>query len=211
MFTIAMRYCLRVLAVALVLSLAALGSSCARPLLKPPRAELDLQTLLDNAMDDGQVEIPFGEYVLDVGLKIKDKSGLKITAQPGARILVNDVMEDIIALDNCQSARIENLYLRHVKPLDEYECQGACIRADGCGRVTIVNCELNGSGAFGVAASETRDLLVQECFIHHNTYAAIYLYECDGVTVRDNRIVNNAEVLSRLSSDNVLMENNRLK
>jgi parallel beta-helix repeat protein len=196
---------------ALVLAAIMLALGCVRPMFAPTRAAVDLQMLLDRAPDSSRIEIPYGEYVLESGLTLSNRHGLTITARPGTRILVADVMEQIIDLTNSSSIWIENLYLRHVKPLAAYECHGACVNLQNCDRVTIANCELNGCGAFGVAASNCERVMIENCYIHHNTYAGIYLYECDAVTVQNNRIVNNAEVVSQLNVTNLMMSGNRLK
>lgn len=177
----------------------------------PAREKVNIQAYIDAARDGQELVIPYGTYTLEQGLKLTGRRNFTITAQPGTRILVDDVMEDVISIESSDSIRIENLCLRHVEPLKEYECHGACIRFNGCRNVVVENCELNGCGAFGVAADNTDDLLVRGCYIHHNSFTALYLSDCNRVTVVNNRIVDNAELTSEYGTSDLIMEDNQLK
>jgi parallel beta-helix repeat protein len=171
----------------------------------------DLQAMLDTAADGSTVVIPKGKHVLSSGLVLGARKRVTITAEPGTRVFVADVMQHVLDLSTCESIRIENLHLRHVKPLRKYECHGAGIHLDDCRAVTIENCELDGCGAFGVAANYARNLTIRNCFIHHNTFTAVYLYGCETVLVRGNRFKANADRFTQYSVTGFREEENRFE
>ena len=177
----------------------------------PPRKSLDIQAILDDAPNGSILTLDYGEYVFDEGLTLDDKQNLVITAPPGTRILCSDVMEDVLSIDGCDSVRIDNLSLSHVKPLEDYECEGACLRISDCRNMEVLGCELSGCGAFGIAGNAVARLQVKGCFIHHNTFSAFYFDSCEDVLVSGNRIVNNAELITQYSCDRIDLRDNRLK
>ena len=177
----------------------------------PPRKSLDIQAILDDAPNGSILTLDFGEYVFDQSLALVGKKNLTITAPSGTRILCSDVMQDVLSLENCDSIRIENLRLSHLKPLDDYECEGACLRLGDCRDVEVSGCELAGCGAFGISGNDVARLLVKDCYIHDNTFSAFYFDGCRDVLVSGNRIADNAELITQFSCNRIDLRNNRLK
>jgi hypothetical protein len=197
-----------------VLTIACLAGNCLNRRYvhqNPPRKNLDIQTILDDAPDGSILTLDRGEYVFEQGLMLDGKSNLTITAPPGTRILCSDVMADVLSLEGCDSIRIENLTLSHLKPLKEYECDGACLRISDCRDIEVVNCELSGCGAFGIAGDDVARLRANGCYVHHNTFSAFYFNSCEDVLISGNRIVNNTEVVTEYSCDGINLQDNRLK
>jgi polygalacturonase len=178
---------------------------------QPPRRELDLQAVLDAAQDNATLTIPYGEYVVQQGLKLNGRRNVTITASPGTRILAADVMEDVLTLTECESVRIENLHLGHVKPLESYECEGSCLKFTRCRDVRVANCELTGCGAEGVYAFQSERLDIGNCYVHDNTYAGFYFAMCRSVLVHDCRLVHNFDRMSGYSNADIEFRNNTEK
>jgi len=177
----------------------------------PPKRELDIQAAFDAAPNGSILTIDYGEYVLPAGLVVRNRRDLTITAPRGTRIFVDDVMQDVIALENCDSVRIENLHLRHVKPLTEYECEGAVLRMSQCHDMEVANCELDGCGAFGIACDDVNRLNVTNCYIHDNTFTALYFNQCQDALITGNRIAGNADLITQYSCAGIEMRDNQLK
>lgn len=171
---------------------------------KPPRKSLDLQGIVDKARDGSTATIPFGEYRLAKGLVIKNRKNLTLTCRPGTRILVEDTNADVLSIQGSEGIQIENLYLRHTKPLEEYVCHGAVLRIRDSKNVRITNSELNGCGAVGIYADGCQGLQVRNCFIHHNSWCALVLYRSDEIKIHSNVIQDNALLLQ--TSDVGFME-----
>ena len=177
----------------------------------PPRKNLDIQAILDDTPDGSILTLDYGEYVFDQGLTLAGKKNLTISAPLGTRILCSDVMENVLSIENCDSIRIENLRLSHLKPLDDYECEGACLRLGDCRDVEVSGCELAGCGAFGISGNDVARLRVKGCYVHNNTFSAFYFDSCEDVLVSGNRIVDNAEVITQYSCGTIDLHDNRLK
>jgi hypothetical protein len=126
----------------------------------PPRKKLDIQVILDAAPNGSVLTLDYGDYVLTTGLTVSNKHNLTITAPKGTLIMVDDVMQDVLSLEACDSVQIVNLHMRHVKPLGEYNCEGAVIRMDQCSSMEVKNCELDGCGAIAVAGGTPGDRLL---------------------------------------------------
>ncbi|TET36736.1 MAG: right-handed parallel beta-helix repeat-containing protein [Planctomycetota bacterium] len=168
---------------------------------EPPK---DLQELINNTPDGGIVRIPRYEYILKNGLKISGRNNLTIECEEGARILVDDIYEDVIQISNSENIRIENAYLRHVKPQWHESCQGSVVFITGSRGIKILNCELNGCGRTGLCAYDCKDITLNFCIIQRNSDVAISCEKCDGVkisncTIQDNNDFNCMTKVTRLT------------
>jgi len=195
--------------VSFVTGCATTSSPDSRP--QPQSISLDIQVLVEKARDGSTVKIPSGEYRLPDGITIRGRKGLVLTAEPGTRLLVEDTNADVLSIQQCEGIRIENLYLRHTKPLKKYECHGTVVSLDESRDTKIVNCELNGCGAIGVSAWKSKNVLISNCFIHHNTFNAFYFYGCDDVNIRSNIVEDNGNFIQMYDTQKLEMQNNVLR
>jgi hypothetical protein len=177
----------------------------------PPRKKLDIQAILDAAPNGSVLTLDYGEYVLTAGLTVANKHDLTITAPKGTLVMVDDVMEDVLSLEDCDSVHIVNLHMRHVKPLGEYNCEGAVIRMDQCSNMEVKNCELDGCGAIAVAGDGVKGLQITGCYVHNNTWNAFYLSDCRDALITGNRIIHNLDVLTQYDCERIEMRENQLK
>jgi len=177
----------------------------------PPKKKLDIQAILDTAPDGSVLTLDYGEYVLATGLTVSGKHNLTITGPRGTLILVDDVMQDVLTLETCDSVQIVNLHMRHLKPLGDYNCEGAVIRMDECSNMEVKDCELDGCGAIAVAGNQVKGLRVTGCYIHNNTWNAFYLTDCENALITGNRIVHNFDVLTQYDCDGIELRDNQLK
>ncbi|MBI4833489.1 MAG: right-handed parallel beta-helix repeat-containing protein [Planctomycetes bacterium] len=177
----------------------------------PPKADLNIQRLIDNAKDGDVVDIPYGRYILKEGLKVKNRINLKILCQKGTQIFVDDVNEAIISIENSRDILLENAHLRHLKPLEEYECHGGVVVIRESSKTVISNCDLNGCGAIGVHAEGSNSVTIEHCYIHDNTFTAFYINNCDDVKIRGNIIEDNAGFLNLYKIGNMEMSDNLIQ
>jgi hypothetical protein len=184
-------------------------SRSSRP--EPPWKTLNIQSLIDEASDGSTIKIPFGEYTLSKGLIINGRNNLILTSQPGTRILVEDTNADVLHILKSNGIQVKNLYLRHVKPLEEYNCHGAVIRLENSEDSAIMNCELNGCGAIGVSGWSCGYILVHSCFIHQNTFNAFYFNDCDEVDIQSSVVMNNGNFIQMYNTKSLEMRDNVLR
>ena len=178
---------------------------------KPPRRSLDIQRVLDNARDGSTVTIPFGEYCLSDGLVIRDRKNLIITSQSGTRILVKDVKADVVSILQSEEISINNLHLRHVNPLEEYQCHGAVIRVKDSNDILIRNCELNGCGAIGVSSWSSKNIIIRNCHIHHNTFNAFYFQSCADMKIQSSVAEDNGNFIQMYNTRSLEMRDNVIR
>ena len=178
---------------------------------KVPRRSLDIQKVIDNAQDRSTVTIPFGEYWLTKGLVIKGRKSLVLTSQPGTKILVKDVNADVVSVLQSEEISIKNFHLRHVNPLLEYKCHGVVIRVKDSNDILITNCELDGCGAVGVSSWSSKNILVQNCHVHHNTFNAFYFQSCAGVKIQSSVVEDNGNFIQMYDTSSLEMRDNNIR
>ena len=174
-------------------------------------AQNKLQEMIDKTSDGGIVTIPEGKYVIDEPLRIEGRNGLTIRGKRECKILLTDVWKDVLMVINSNSIKIEGLYLSHLKPLKEYQCNGGVILLNNTKQVLIYNCELEGSGTIGVRGTTIKNLEVSHCYIHDNTFNAFYFNEADEVLIQNCVIENNANLIQSYDLDGFVMSDNLIK
>jgi hypothetical protein len=178
---------------------------------KPPPRSLDIQKVIDNAKARSTVTIGFGEYRLAKGLVIKGRKNLVLTSQPGTRILVKDVNSDVVSILQSEEIVIKNLNLRHVNPLEEYQCHGVVIRVKDSNDIRITNCELDGCGAVAVSSWSSKNILVQNCHVHHNTFNAFYFQSCADVKIQSSVVEDNGNFIQMYDISSLEMRDNVIR
>ena len=162
-----------------------------------------LQETINQARSGTSIQLASGIYITDSAISIVGKTDLFIEGNGEVWIICTDVYENVIDIEDSNSIELSGIRARHEDPLDEYQCQGAVIHAVGSNNVEIYDCELNGSGAMGVSASDCLDLTISGCIIQFNSFTAVYLYGVDGVSITHNRIFDNAGTLEAYDSSDV--------
>jgi hypothetical protein len=172
--------------------------------------QVNLQKLIDKASDGEKVSIPEGVYTITSPLQINKKKNITINCVGECKILLTDLWKEVIEINNSSNITIDNLYLSHLKPSDEYYCQGGVIEIKESEKIIIYNCEIEGSGTIGVKTTNVNGLVVSYCFIHNNTYNAFYFNDSDDILIHNCRIEDNANLMQSYSS-NIEMSDNEIK
>lgn len=173
----------------------------------------NLQALIDQTPDNTTLRIVKGKYIINQGLVIKGRVGLSVIAEPGTAILLTNLEQDVLTIEGSKHISLFNVLMRHHTPLTEYRCEGGVIRIDDSKDITIANSELNGCGAVGVSAQNTQSLTIEHCYIHNNSFNALYLSSVDGLRLWSNVIADNANTLQLYNvtdmqmSDNIITRN----
>ena len=171
----------------------------------------NLQTLIDETPDHQTLRITKGSYIINKGLMIKGRVGLSVIAEPGTMILLTDLDQDVLTIADSKEIRLYNVLLKHVTPLKTYKCHGSVVRIDNAQDITIANSELNGCGAVGISAQKTKNLTIEHCYIHNNTFNALYLSNIQGVNLWSNVIVDNANAMQLYDVSDMQMSDNILE
>lgn len=97
---------------------------------------------------------------------------------------------DALSFKNCQDIKVKNLTAGH-KP-EKGTCAGDVISFETCTGVEIENCDLFGSGAYGITLNDVRKATVRNSIIRECTYGIMTLdgvenVRFDGCSFHDNR------------------------
>ncbi len=172
---------------------------------------VDVQRLIDEAEDNGLVQVPTGRYVLPKGLTVTNRKGLRIVFKKGAAILVDDVTQNVVSIIDSEHISIENAKLGHLTPLAEYECHGNVVDVRDSTNVRIQSCDINGCGAVGVFARGSSGIVVEGSHVHRNTFNAFYLHGCRGVRIERNVVEHNANFMQAYEVDDLQMSHNVIR
>ncbi|MBI9102691.1 MAG: right-handed parallel beta-helix repeat-containing protein [Spirochaetales bacterium] len=176
-----------------------------------PKGTINIQELIDQTPNGGVAFIPYGEYIIDEGLRIVGKSGIILRTDAGTRILLDDTNQDVLAISGSSDVRLENLYLRHLIPREDYACHGSVVSIGYSPNVVIINCELNGCGAIGVSSYESDGLIIRNCYIHSNSFNAFYFNRASNVKIHSSIIENNGNMMQSLYSSGLEMSDNIIR
>ena len=174
----------------------------------PPESDLDLQELIDGTSDGGTVHIPKAKYILVDGLRVHGRENLTIACEPGSQILVDDISADVLEIADSKGIQIRGAFLRHLKPLPEYQCHGDVLKLRNSENVTIENSELDGCGAIGVSIWKSRNVTVKQCLIQNNSFNALYFDSGEKIRIMDCIIQDNANFLQMYRTQDLQLSGN---
>lgn len=175
-----------------------------------PKHSSQLPEMLSKLQPGDSVIFERGVYDLERSLILSDQSDLVLRAEGKVELVLRDLESAVIELRHCERIRIQGLRARHLEPNSEYECEGAVITVRDSQQIAVKDCQLNGCGAAGVYATETRDLVVLNNILFRNTFAAVWLYNSSAL-VQGNRIHSNAAEVITTGECDVTLVGNQVK
>ncbi len=163
-----------------------------------------------NLKSGDTVVLERGNYSLDRGLRMTDLSNITIEGQGRVTVEVNDLDSPVLEIVGCTDVTVKRLRLSHKNPGSEYQCEGAVIEIGNSEKVLIARNHLNGCGAAGVYARQSKMVVVYQNKIFNNTYAGVWLTDAH-VLVHDNDIYDNAAALSTYGKCDITFTENRIR
>ncbi len=117
------------------------------------------------------------------GLTIRGAAGGKI------EVVAEPRYSDVLNFSDCSDIVIENVTFGHT--IEQGHCEGAVLSFDHCRNIRLDALDLYGCGTYGVAASDTADLVLKNCIVRDCSYGIIDLSSCgnaalEGCTLKDN-------------------------
>jgi parallel beta-helix repeat protein len=130
-----------------------------------------------------------GQIHLKAPLKISGKKQLTLLGQRGqSEILVENRFIEVIIIENSSGIVLDGLKLYHQTP---QPCDEGVILLLDSERVSIRNCEIHGSGYYGIFTSaSSRDITIQNNLIHHSTWFGLQIGSTNTI-IRNNNFRNN--------------------
>ena len=151
---------------------------------------------------------------------IKDVSNLVIEAPEGisASVVTQAPYANVLSFRGCSGVVLKNITAGH--KVEKGYCTGGVIMLDGCRDINIDKCSLYGCGTYGITATDSAGITVENTEIYECTYGLVELSGCDGIkfngcTFRDSGMfsmfvldgcngvsVTNSEIKNNNSSEN---------
>lgn len=167
-----------------------------------------LQQTIDSASSGTVIRLEDITCHYTKALQITDKENLTIEGKGNVWIIVDDINDDVIEIHNSLRVFLKNIKARHQTPLNDFRCEGSVVRMSDSKQIWLTDCELNGSGAVGVHLESSTEIIVNQCYIHHNTLAAFWLDGSDGVAIHNNTITDNGSTIYGLNVGDIRMSEN---
>ena len=138
--------------------------------------------------------------------------GLTIRGLGSVELLVEPRMADVLRFENCTNLTLADLTLGHTP--ESGICTGDVLAFTGCSGVSLSGLDLFGCGAYGISASNSSALLMENSTIRECSYGLMDVSGCRGFrflncSMRDcggNSLLN--PVMSELSFENCSFEGN---
>lgn len=175
----------------------------------------DIQEKINGAKDGSCIVITDGEYIINEPIVIQNRQNITISGDKDVWIFGNKVDFQIFILKDSN-----NIILRNIKACHKIDQKngntkitpkrkGSVVDIENCKKVTLKNCELEGCGVYGVYAVNTDILNIFGCYLHHNSWKALGLFNNENVTnavIKDCTIVNNADFIEKEGTISIQFE-----
>lgn len=113
---------------------------------------------------------------------IKNVNSMMIAAEEGAdvNVSIDDPYSAVLMFSNCPNLSLDGLTCGH--NVEPGYCSGAVIRLDSVNNLSIRNCNLFGSGTYGIEALNTYNASIADTDIYECTYGLICCHNCGNFT-----------------------------
>ena len=91
---------------------------------------------------------------------------------------------DVLTFQNCAALTLENLILGHTE--EQGYCSGAVVNLQDCYNASLIGCRLYGCGTYGVTASSSSKLTLENCEVYDCTEGCAELQFTDALFLNSN-------------------------
>lgn len=180
----------------------------------------DFAAALYDCKPGDTIRLKAGTYYSGTPYSLTGKNNITIIGIGKVQLLTPDYFagsdySSVLEITGCENLTIRNIQGCHKRTAAKQKmywgnaCSGPVLKLSRCSNVQILNCELNGCGAFGIEANNVNGLKVRGCHIHSNTFVALFLKNCTGLEIKANRIRNNYYIC-RKEHYSIIMKNNKV-
>ena len=168
-----------------------------------PRSQMSVQESIDFSQPGDTIILEEGIYEVDEALTITDTDGIILQGEGEVWILCSDVYANVISVTNSHNIHIYGIKARHKEWVPEYTCNGSVLYVANATAVEVLDCEFNGCGAFGIYLDYVEGADISYCYLHHNSFSALYFNHSSDIFLTFNRIMDNASFVSALRFGNM--------
>ena len=122
-------------------------------------------------------------------LILRGFTDLTIRGESMVEIISTVEDDEIIAFENCENIRIENLNFYHKVGVDP--CSGGVSNFKACKNVEIVHCFFNGSGIIGLNIQWSENVRVTNSYVYNNSQHALVIHDSEDVVFEDCEFYGN--------------------
>ena len=164
-------------------------------------AQRDLQNILDTINDGNTIYVNDPGFISDHSYELTNKHNIVLVFNSKSEIFCTSRYEDVFNINECSNITIVNGKFKH-KLFQEDMCIGAVFKIVSSANISLLNCDINGSGSIGVYGSKSKELKVTNCFIHDNSSAAFFFnFDCSNIKLLSNTVLNNGPSKDILYAD----------
>lgn len=146
-----------------------------------------LQKLINKAEPGDVIELKAGEYEGTILLRNKNNIELKGSDGGETILFTYDPEATVLVIENCTNITISELTLTHKIDMS---CVAGVISIDSSSEIKISDCDINGSGAYGIIAYDSRDIDIINNEIHGCSYWGIEI-DAEDVEITGNLFYEN--------------------
>ncbi len=148
-----------------------------------------LQEKLINAQEGDVIDIPEGNFNLNVALTVEGINKLTIRGA-GEGFCVQDAKGDNIKLKNCDGVTLRKMNSTWTTGADSTNGNYGYYPVE-CRNVLLEECEVSYCADAGVYVGQSTNVVVRKCYAHHNV-AGIEIENCINSNIYDNLSEENA-------------------
>jgi len=136
-----------------------------------------VEELRDAIGSNRRIVLAEGEYLVN-WIQLWDLNDLVLEGQGTVQLLSEDWDDDILYITNCENVTLKNLYIGHVKEL-ENSCYAGVLYLQNSSGIAIEHCEIYGCGLTGIAAYDCQGLTVTGTVIRDCAWSSVWLNRTD--------------------------------
>lgn len=175
----------------------------------------DLQSAINKMDRGGKLVLKSGTYEIKGTIVIENKDNMVLEGEGEVWLNTKGIDHQVITIKDSKRISLINIKAQHVI-IDEDDNRriddgrdGSVVGVYSSEKLTFENCELVGCGIYGLYAENTGEVIINGCYIHHNSLGALYFLNRAGVTnvyLKGNRISNNADYLKKDGNINLFAD-----
>lgn len=183
----------------------------------------NVNQLMEAIGSDRVITLKRGTYDLSEGWRIKNRyvtwvdeydgpipvikavSNLSFIGEDGVTLVIRPAYGWVFSFDTCSDVTISNVTLGHTVP---GYCLGGVLRFKNCENVEVRNCDLYGSGTYGVELERSFNFSMENSIIRECTYGLAVITRSSNVAFRNTVFKDTGEydLVSVTGSDEVFFE-----
>jgi hypothetical protein len=168
----------------------------------------DIIKLISNASSRSKIVLAKGRYLISKPIEIANKNSITVVGEGEVWVESKKTDHQIFFIRNSSSICIKGIKAQHIvdktkpkdaKPLSDNR-KGSVVDVESCSKIIFEDCELVGCGVYGIYASNTTEVHVLGCYLHHNSISALGFNgnSCPmKVYITNSKIVNNKSFMEK--------------